>query len=230
MPYVMYYPYCSNVSIEDVDHHVKCNDYIYKFYSFTSPLGMLGMCMWLLIFVFVSSRSKSNHLACMIYQVINLGASLDFKVHEYTVLKCSYKTMDNAMVGLYKFIKALPIFFIIKSNMLCEVESYASPPTLKFWKEKKSANTIEWLRKTYILTTLLWRCVKMNSPLDGFIFICMKMICNQWGDKFSFSFAYLYIVVYFVSMFVFIFVSSYLSYTLFNVSFFCLFICFCELL
>ncbi len=53
------------------------------------------------------------------------------------------------------------------------------------------ATTIEWLAKTCIWTTLILRCVKMNSSCDGSrvipinILICMEMICDQRADKFS---------------------------------------------
>ncbi len=54
------------------------------------------------------------------------------------------------------------------------------------------ATTIEWLAKTCIWTTLIIRCVKMNSSCDGSrvvpinILICMEMICDQWSDKYNF--------------------------------------------
>lgn len=85
MPDVMYYPYYGNVSIEDADHHVWCNDCFYnlcRLHKSTWHVGHMYMTTDIHICIL-----QVQGLACMIYQVINLGASLDFKVHEYTILK-----------------------------------------------------------------------------------------------------------------------------------------------
>lgn len=58
-------------------------------------------------------------------------------------------------------------------------------------RKKNGADTIEWLAKTCIWTTLISGCVKMNSPCDGSIvtpiniLICMEMICSNGVDKSS---------------------------------------------